>query len=281
MTSPTRPLPSHGTQTRYKGARNGSYPPCRCDACKRAHSIGCKKRTLAHLAGQPPLYPGEPLRAHVQHLIERGMSRDLIARRAHVSHATISYLIRGLTQSCRREQALRILAVTPGDFDPVAERPVAGSMRRIRAMYWMGHNPATIAARSGVGISTISHIANGHQQIVQGPVAAAIAAAYRALSTRPGTSTKARRRAIDLGWHGPLAWGGDIDDPAAQPDATGEQTESIARKRDGHRNDEIKHLAGFQLPAHEIARRVGLDEQDVSGRLTKWRGERDRKQAAA
>ncbi|WUH94597.1 hypothetical protein OG900_33580 [Streptomyces sp. NBC_00433] len=217
MTTAVRPLPPHGTPTRYKGARNGSYPPCKCAACVRAHSLSCKKRTLAHIAGTPPLYPAEPLRQHIRTLTDTGMSQDLIARRAHVSHATVNYLMRGLTKGCRREKALRILAVTPGTFDAVAERPVTGTMRRIRALYAIGHNNVTIAGASGVAASAISSIANGHQSIVQGTTAAAITAAYKTLSKRPGTSAKAKSRARKLGWHGPLDWD-DIDNPAAQPD---------------------------------------------------------------
>jgi hypothetical protein len=218
VTTAPKPLPAHGTQTRYKGAKNGSYPPCKCDLCVRAHTNACKRRALAHLAGVPPLYPAEPLRAHVQTLEDAGMSRDLIARRATVSHATISYLMRGLGKAVRREKALRILAVQAGDFDALAERPAAGSMRRVRAMYWMGHSPLAISAASGIGENTISNIANGHQEIVQTPTALAIAAAYRALSVRQGSSYKARKRARDLGWHGPMAWDSDIDDPNAVPD---------------------------------------------------------------
>jgi hypothetical protein len=146
------------------------------------------------------------------------MSRDLIARRAGVSHATISYLMRGLGQSVRREKALRILAVQPGDFDALAERPVEGTMRRVRAMYYLSHNPKTIAAHARVAESTISAIANGRHDIVQTPTAIAIAMAYKTLSRRRGTSKKAAARARQMGWHGPLAWGSDIDDPAAQPD---------------------------------------------------------------
>jgi hypothetical protein len=218
VTTASRPLPDHGTQTRYKGARNGNYPPCRCTTCVRAHSLACKRRTLAHISGTPPLYPAEPLRAHVQALEAASMSRDLIARRARVSHATISYLMRGLGQSVRREKALRILAVQPGDFDALAERPVEGTMRRVRAMYYLGHAPKTIAAHARVAESTISAIANGHHDIVQTPTAAAIATTYKTLSRRRGDSWKAAARAQRLGWHGPLAWDANIDDPAARPD---------------------------------------------------------------
>lgn len=213
------PPPPHGSETRYKGARNGSYDPCRCAACTRAHSQAGTLRELAHLAGTPPLYPAEPLVVHILDLIDGGMSLDLIGRRARVSHSTVRYLVRGITKSCLRDRALRILAVQVGDFDENAERPAAGTMRRIQAMYALGHNPAVISeASGGLAPSSISAIANGHIEVVQPQTARGIATAYKTLITRQGASAKARSRARQMGWHGPLAWGADIDDPAAEPE---------------------------------------------------------------
>lgn len=278
MTTVVRPLPDHGTQYRYKGARNGSWPPCRCNACLRAHTQSCTKRTLAHLAGQPPLYPGAPLRQHIQTLQEAGMSYALIARRAHVAKSTVSYLHRQLTQSCQRDKALRILSVTPGDFDAVAERPADGTTRRIRALYAIGHNHETVAAASGLHSATISHLANGRYRTVCGSTAAAVTAAYKALSTRPGTSTKARARAVTEGWHGPLAWGSDIDNPDAQPDTDGIGYQPPP-KRDDLRTKEIEHLAGFGFSADTIAHQVGLPVADVVWRIKKIRAANNAKNA--
>ncbi len=276
MTTAARKIPDHGTQSRYRGPRDKSWDPCRCDACTFAHSRACKARSLAHLAGTPPLYPGAPLRQHIQTLTDAGMSWELIARRAPVSHGTIRYLMRGLTNNCRRAQALRILAVRPGHFDPHAERPALGSMRRIRALYAIGHNPQSISEASGIGASTISNIANGHQEIVKPATAAAIHTTYRNLRTKAGTSDAARRRARRNGWHGPLAWDGNIDDPAAVPDTTGAGWDGAARKRDDLRTLEIQHLAGFGYSAHTIAQQVGLPEKDVENRLSKLRAAKTR-----
>lgn len=266
MTTATRPrrIPGHGTPSRYKGARDGYFPPCRCRPCTHAHTTACTRRALAHLAGTPPLDPGEPLRQHIQTLRDTGMSYDLIARRAGVASATVTYLMRGLTQACRRDRALRILAVTPGDFDAPAERPVLGSMRRIRALYAIGHNHETIAAAAGLTPSVISHIANGHHQIVRGTTAAAINAAYRTLAWRTGTSDRARSRARIGGWHDPLAWDGNIDDPAAQPDSDVIPDPELKRnERAKQRRDEIWLLHTARLSDDEIADRVGLSSSTV------------------
>ncbi len=210
-------VPAHGTQYRYKGPHNGSWPPCRCDKCTRAHSQACTRRALAHLADQPPLYPAEPIRQHIRTLNDAGMSNALIARQAGVSAATVGYAMRGLTNSVQRDKALRILGVTAGDFDIHAFRPATGTTRRVRALYAIGHIPDTIAAAAGLDPTTINHLANGHYRSVVGTTAAAVAAAYKTLSVRAGTSTRTRRRAALEGWHGPLDWD-DIDNPDARPD---------------------------------------------------------------
>ena len=272
-------MPEHGTESRYKGARNGAWAACRCITCVSGHTRLCTLRQLAHLAGTPPLYPAGPLVQHIQLLIDGGMSQDLIARRAEVSHTTVRYLMRGLTKSTRREKALRILAVAPGDFDRAADRPAAGTIRRIRAMYSLGHNPQAIsAAAGGLAASSISAYANGHYAIAKGPTAAAIAAAYKTLSVRQGASAKARGRARRMGWHGPLAWGADIDNPAAVPDLDGTEAEA-PRVRDDLRTEEIRFLAGFGLAAEVIAVRVDLPAKDVRERLANRRS--TRQEAAA
>jgi hypothetical protein len=148
------------------------------------------------------------------------MSQALIARRANVAPATISYLLRGLTKSCQREKALRILAVQPRDFDELAERPATGTQRRIRALYVLGHSPSTIAAAAGLDTSAVSHIANSRYETTDGRTASAIRHVFQQLALTPGTSTKSRRIATAEGWPPAGAWD-DIDDPASRPDWTG------------------------------------------------------------
>lgn len=283
MTTATQPapkIPAHGTQYRYKGPHNGAWQPCRCTTCVRAHTRAGTLRALAHLNGTPPLHPAGPVLEHIALLNASGMKNDLIARRAGVAASTLSYLTRGLTKSLRRENALKILAVLPGDFDDTAYKPALGSVRRVRALYAIGHNHTTIAAIAGLDQSMVSHIANDYYQQLSGRVARAIAYTYQQLKFTPGTSRRAVQVARAADWASPLGWDGNIDDPAAIPDSGG--SDELAPKRDGHRNREIRHLAGYGITPAEIARRVGLNEQDVSDRLKKWAKEdRDRRRQAA
>ncbi|MFF9197302.1 helix-turn-helix domain-containing protein [Streptomyces sp. NPDC014779] len=265
-----RYIPPHGTQYRYRGERNGAWPGCRCDKCTAAHNRACKARRLGSYRGTPARHPGEPVLAHIKTLHEAGMSYDLIARRAGVSHNTIQALVRGVTKTCRRSRALKILAVQPGDFDEVAEIPSAGTRRRVQAMYAMGHSPKVIAVESGMSTSFVSHLANGGPRKVDAPSAAAIHEAYRSLAAVPGASNAARRRAAKMGWRDPLWWEdmGHIDDPAFDP-ATAEQLNF--HERAALRAEEILHLASYGTTEEEIARRLGLGKDYVVARLRELR----------
>lgn len=214
-----RPIPPHGSEARYKGTRFGR-PPCRCEPCTRANRLGGTRRTRARNAGEDLLIGRDVLLPHVQELQASGMSQALIARHANVSQTTISYLLNGKIQSCMRAKALAILAVRPGQFDDLSERPAIGASRRTRALYAIGHGRDSISATCGLSVCTIGQIANSRYTLIDGRVDAAVRLAYRLLADSQGPSLKARRRAESQGWAPPGAWD-DIDDPAAMPDWTG------------------------------------------------------------
>lgn len=261
MATATRTPPPHGTEYRYCGPADGAWPGCRCKECTRAQTIACKRRRLAHHRGQSPLYPGAPLVEHITACRDAGMSYALIARRAKVADATITYLVRGLTKSCARDKALRILAVRPGDFDTIADQPALGSVRRLRALYVRGHNPDAIGAVAKLATCTVSYIANGRYHMVTSETAEAIRRAYAELSDRVGTSRKAKKRAKDLGWAGPEYWD---DDDFDNPDFTPALSDDVGRRAlAAHRRAEIARLDGFGVPEQDIARRLEMDDTYV------------------
>lgn len=266
-----RYMPPHGTQYRYRGARDGSWPGCRCDRCTTAHTRACKERDLARLRGTPARYPGGPVLDHIKMLNASGMSNDLIARQAAVSKNVVNDLVRGKTQACRRTRALRILAVQPGQFDDVAELPAAGTRRRVQALYAVGHSPVTIAAASGMSSSFVTHLANGGPTKVNGPSAAGVRTAYTQLSGVQGKSDAARRRAEEMGWPDPLWWEdlGDIDDPAFDPATVAQELtrDELAALR----REEIAHLASYGATPEEIAARLGVGKDLVVARIRELR----------
>jgi len=256
-TGTTPHIPPHGTQYRYRG-RDGAWDGCRCTPCTNAHTRACKQRELDRLSGRPPMHPGAPVIAHVKTLNEVGMSNDLVARRAGVSPNLLSGLMRGLTKDCRRDTAIRLLAVQAGDFDEIAEVPSTGSSRRIQALYAMGHGQRVLADATGLCESSVSHIANARTKKVDASTAAAICRAYHQLAGTSGSSNAARRRAAQMGWRDPLWWEdmGHIDDPDFDPAAA--ERPLNTHQQAALRREEIAHLSSYGLGHEEIATRLGM-----------------------
>lgn len=277
-----RPVPPHGTEARYKGTRFGR-PPCRCKACTRANRLGGIRRERARLAGEDLLIGRDVLLPHIKELQASGMSQALIARHANVSQTTISYIINGRIQACMRAKGLGILAVRPGQFDELSERPALGAMRRTQALYAIGHGRESISATCGLSVCTVGQIANSRYTLIDGRIDAAIRLAYRNLGNTPGPSWKARRRAEAQGWAPVGAWDDDtIGNPAALPQLGGELN---FHERAKLRREEIIHLAWFgHEPEHILAR---LDNEvsisTVRQIVQEWRSgeKRVRKQVAA
>jgi transcriptional regulator with XRE-family HTH domain len=192
---------------------------------------------------------------HLKTLRASGMSQTQIARQASISQAAISYITTGRTKTVQADKARRILAVQPRHFDGNSERPAIGSIRRIRALYSLGHSRADIAALSGLCVASISLLAEGRWKVIDNKAAVGIAKAYRQLAHQRGRNWKNKRRAAAENWHGPLAWD-DIDDPNCEP-----ETEQDARVPNFHqraqlRREEIEHLAAFGYKPEQIRARL-------------------------
>lgn len=96
--------------------------------------------------------------------------------------------------------------------------PNVGTMRRVRALMWLGWTRHGIAQHAGIAEETLrKYLRPGVQ--VRRVNAEKIAAVYDSLSMRTGPSNITAGKARSLGYTSPLAWEGiDIDDPAATPD---------------------------------------------------------------
>lgn len=97
-----------------------------------------------------------------------------------------------------------------------ATRPAIGSQRRVRALMRIGWSTNQIADRSGIGMGTVSRIANGTTPRLSRAVADAVAALFEELSLTHGPADVVARRAAARGWAPPLAWD-DIDNPDEKP----------------------------------------------------------------
>ncbi|AJP04752.1 hypothetical protein TU94_28195 [Streptomyces cyaneogriseus subsp. noncyanogenus] len=223
MTTAAKPLPPHGSQARYKGTKK--RPPCRCRTCISGWTKAGQRRQLLRLAGKPASLNREEVAAvigHIKACLDTGMSQCLIGRRAGVAQSTISRLITRGDTGCLRAQGERILAVRPGDFDGVSDRPSLATVRRVRALYYAGHGPQAIRKHAPITLTIITEIAGAEYEWVSPTTETAIRRACAELAGVQGTSHRARDRALREGWAPLSAWDEDtLGDPSAHPEWTG------------------------------------------------------------
>lgn len=278
----TKPLPPHGTEARYKGST--TRPACRCQLCVRGWTRAGQRRELLRLAGTPASLAPAEVAAVIEHIRtcrNAGMSQCLIARRAQVAQSTISRLLSRDNIGCLRAQGERILAVRPGDFDDIADRPALGTIRRIRGLYYAGHGPQSICRHATLSLTLVTELAGADYESVAPATEATIRLACAALNGVTGIGRAARRRAQREGW-APLAAWDDIDDPNAVPDFGHPLT---FHERAALRREEIIHFAWHGDTPEQILARLDNEVSISTVRqiVQEWRSgeKRQRKQVAA
>lgn len=165
-----------------------------------------------------------PVGACIRDWVAQGCTYSQIAHSAQCSRNTISHLARDMFPTVNRAIARRILACDPTGSTTSPYMPVdaTGTRRRLQALIAIGHTVRRIAAAIGHAPSALSKIIQGRYPTVRGTTARAVATLYRKWSQQPRPNTRGRNRARADGWHGPMAWGSNIDDPNAKPDSSGQ-----------------------------------------------------------
>ncbi|MEU1663631.1 hypothetical protein ABZ547_08445 [Streptomyces sparsogenes] len=277
MTARTKPLPPHGSYARANGSP-GYRPRCKCEPCLTTRRREEKRARTNRELGRSPFIDPAAARAHLQHL-HQTMSWRSLATATGLPQSGLIRLYNGDRTKIHRSTHTRIMAVHPptkGDGGQLID--ATGSRRRVQALSYIGHSLQTIAEAAGTGRMRIHAIASGSQPTIRRDLTERIEAAYKRLTRQPVSTNKftqrSRNTARAKGWHGPLAWDTDtIDDPAAQPDVEPvterkpDQTENAL-----HIAGEIQHLAAFNIPEHEIAKRVGRSRSYVHEQLAGRRG---------
>jgi DNA-binding CsgD family transcriptional regulator len=219
MTTAAKPLPPHGSEARYQGST--TRRACRCRTCVDGWTRAGQRRLLAHLSGQPPKIPTEPVTRHLKQLHAAGMTTQQIATAAQVDCSTVRNHTAGKFPVIRRTTADKLLAVQPGHQPTEGWVPALGAIRRCRALYTLGHGAKAIAAaHPDLSLRSVEYVIWGKRQYITVALNNALRDAYRTLCQMPGSSRQAKLRAANEGWPGPLSWD-DIDDPREQPDTEG------------------------------------------------------------
>lgn len=270
MTTATKPLPEHGADDRCY--RHG----CRREDCRASYRNTRKRADLRRARGIDGHINGPRVAAHIRTLLTSGHTRLQIAALSGVSDRAIRYILAGQPE-VQLANARALLAVQPLPEAPRVD--ATGTRRRIQALATLGWPVTHTADDIGISRRYVFDILDCTAPMVEREVATRMAAVYRAKASRPGPSMFSRNNAARNGWHGPLAWGSNINDPAAEPDTEGIGYQAPNPKRDPLRQDEIRHLAAFEFSADTIAKQVGLPVKDVETRIGKIRAEKAAKAA--
>ncbi|WP_329330819.1 hypothetical protein OIU81_03200 [Streptomyces sp. NBC_01454] len=271
----TRTPPQHGQRACYLRG-------CRRPECAAAHKRYCKEYDLrVHREGRRNI-DATPAAEHLKQLASQKWTQEGLAKAIGCGTHTVCSLLNGNQKKIRPETAARILAfqptpnVEPGGYWTDS----TGTTRRLRALAAIGHPLYQVADAVGIDHGTIRPIAAGTRQKVSKALASRVARLYATLVRQPGPSPTARGIARARGWHGPAAWGEDIDNPAATPETDQEATDLDSRRElAALRRAEIEHLDSFNVPEHEIADRLGMARAYVHDLIRDMRKERFAKPA--
>ncbi|MFF9787111.1 hypothetical protein [Streptomyces nigrescens] len=138
--------------------------------------------------------------------------------------SAVRWALSGRKKAMLRGTAQKILSVPVGVQTTVGYVPSVGAVRRIQALYALGHFNQRIAEAAGLSRCFIIDLANEKRATLAIERDAGVRRAYDQLSMTVGKSPKTRLYAESKGWVPPLAWDDDaIDDPSAVPVLDAEQ----------------------------------------------------------
>lgn len=216
----------HGTMAAYK------RDACRCWPCTEAHRRATKQADHRRATGQSKYTDAEPVRVHLQQLLDAGLTIYVIEQRSRINRTGLRHILHGKGD---KPPAARVHKTTASAILAVDARPVGtetrgmvdptGALRRLHALVAIGWPEQWLSTRLGMWRGNYDGVFDG------GPITVhtrtKVAALYDQLwdQTPPATTpteraavTRARNRARTLGWAPPLAWDDDtIDDPEAKP----------------------------------------------------------------
>lgn len=262
-----KPLADHGTTARAKGRPARGIKGCTCEPCRTAEAVYDKKRRYLNATGRTLMVDATPVANHIRSLFDNGAGWVQIATAASTSSATLHAILNGRITQCRRATAHKILNVKAEEVIPASRLiDATGTIRRVRALFAMGHTKKAISAASGVEQSTLTEFINAHSTVVTVHTADRVKSALRTLGGTRGTSARSLNRARLNGWAPPAAWDDEtIDDPAAVPD-WGETVPAYVAHVEN-----LRELEAQGYNREQIAARLGVTRDTLQRALAFYR----------
>ncbi|MFC0626144.1 hypothetical protein [Kribbella deserti] len=209
--------PRHGQHRGYYAHKVAGQEPC--EPCRDAFNKHRRRRGKLRTRGIPSRLPiGERIYSRLVAARKRGMTHQDIADALDVSISCAwRYCEEGPTQVVSYTNWKKLAG-----FRPHAVLTPVGMIRRIQALHHMGYGCTAIAAEANCHRESLQEALRGREH-ASTRLRAAIAAVYDRLwdipcSDDPRFTTRAKNRAVQLGWAPAMAWDDDtIDDPTARP----------------------------------------------------------------
>lgn len=253
-------IPNHGTRARYNAPHS-----CRCEPCRVAGRRYRKARFLALAQGTSRLVDTTEAKRHLINAQALGISTRAVALAAGVSPTVAQDIRHGRHARVDRSTADKILAVDPRRLRPKPNARVdpTGTIRRLRALATLGWSGRAMSDRLGISHASVSRALKGAYE-VNSTTRIAVRDGYRTLIlTKPPTatrseriaSTKAKLRALDERWAGPLAWN-DIDNDE-HPETADDYAEATGPQK-------VAELVDMGLTRDAIAARLGINPRTVT-----------------
>jgi len=176
-----------------------------------------------------------PVRRHMRALLDAGLSVRAIHCVTSVDHRALAQLVIGAPVGGTWPQgripaadAQSILAIPvprnavtagpEGEAMSALEVPAIGTVRRLRALIAIGHDPADIGQQIDLTDVELAELLCGAPVMVDAAVARRAADLFAELQMTPGPCAVCRDEAVQHGWSAPLAWDEhSIDNPGAAP----------------------------------------------------------------
>jgi hypothetical protein len=217
----------HGRLSTY------THQKCRCLKCTvRMNAWEANRRRQKAYGTWNPWADAEPVRAHVQAVLDAGLTRAQVAAAAPVNAKVIDHLLDNSSRRIRPANATALLGVQVPAIPPaggVALTDATRPRRELQALIAGGWPMSHLVRRSRLDLHTIVDIIYGRRQARAG-TAHTIHVLYGQLwdqfpaehGVRPHDIARSQRTAAKHHWAPALAWDDDtIADPEAQPDWTG------------------------------------------------------------
>jgi len=204
------------------------------------------------------LVDAQPIRDHVQMLLDSGMSFRAIVLTAgwNSRHSLVTVLG---NKKVTPSTLARVLAVQPIS-DQRGDRYVdaTGTRRRLQALARLGWSARAIAKRLGrMDPNTYVLIRAGRTTTVRGRTVDDVRRLYDELWDQQGPSERTRRWAAEQRYALPMEWDDDeIDDPTAKP-------RRFVKKGRGVQLEDVEFLLGMGETMQAIAHRLGVSRDAI------------------